>query len=183
MRFGIEIRLFLIIACLAVLISGCATSQGSYKLTSLPPGETKLAGYSDLFVEVTCAEGIPLSTTDLDRLKYLIVRNVPSECSGKFKCIDRVAPDASAIRAKVNITRYDEGNAFARWMLAGLGQMHIDADVALIDYSTGDQILRSEVSKTFAWGGMYGASTGIHNIEDGFAKAVAASFTGKNKNP
>jgi hypothetical protein len=174
------IRLLLVIACLAVLSTGCATSKGSYQVTSPPPEQTALSKYSEICVEVSCSQGLSLTPSDLDRMKGLIVQSVPTECSNQFKCMDQPTPGSNAILAKVKITQYDEGNAFARWMLAGLGQMHIDAEVVLNDYTAGDELLRSQVTKTFAWGGLYGATTQITNIEDGFAKAVAASFTGKN---
>lgn len=171
--------LFLVIGFASAIGTGCATSRGSYQLTSAPAGEAKLSRYSDLCVEVTCSQGLGLAPSDLDRMRQLIVNNVPTECSGKYKCIDPPVTGSNVILAKVNVTTYDEGNAFARWMLAGLGQMHIDAEVTLNDHATGEELLRSEVKKTFAWGGMYGATTRITDVEDGFAKAVAASFSGK----
>jgi hypothetical protein len=64
-------------------------------------------------------------------------------------------------------------------MLAGLGQMHIDADVVLTEPSTKEQLAKYDVTKTFAWGGMYGGFTGIKDVEDGFAKAVASAIAGK----
>jgi len=173
------IRLSFVVGCLVVLSTGCATSPGSYKSISPPPGDAQLSKYSDLSVEVTCAKGLSLSPSDIDRIKQLIVKNVPAESSNQLKYIDQLTPGSNAILAKVNITKYDEGNAMARFMLAGLGQMHIDAEVTLIDYATGQELSRSEVNKTFAWGGLYGGSTQITSIEDGFAKSVAASFSGK----
>lgn len=79
------------------------------------------------------------------------------------------------------IKRYEEGNAFARAMLVGLGRMHIDADVALSNWETKESIVQYEVSKTFAWGGLYGGLTDIKDVEDGFAKAVAASILGRKE--
>jgi hypothetical protein len=172
------IRGSLVMACLAFLMAGCATTQGSYHISSPPPGEVKLSKYSNLYVDVTCSRGL-LSPSDMNRIKNLIVENVPAQCSGKFKCVDQPAQGADAILAKVNITKYEEGNSLARFMLAGLGQMHIFADVTLSDYTSGDVLFQSEVKKTFAWGGMYGGTAQITDIEEGFAKAVAASFSGK----
>ena len=79
----------------------------------------------------------------------------------------------------MTIRKYEEGNAFARAMLAGLGKMHIDADVMLTDPVSNEQMAVYDVTKGFAWGGIYGAATGIRDIEDGFAKAVAAAIGGK----
>ena len=66
-------------------------------------------------------------------------------------------------------------------MLAGLGQMHIDADVVLRDPRSGTTFATYDVDKTFAWGGIYGASTSITDIEDGFAQSVAAAISGREK--
>jgi len=85
------------------------------------------------------------------------------------------------MQALVYIKRYDEGNAFARVMLAGLGQMHIDATVTLKDMETKEQLAKYDVNKTFAWGGIYGGVTRITDLEDGFGKAVAASMSGKKE--
>jgi hypothetical protein len=36
-----------------------------------------------------------------------------------------------------------------------------------------------DLQKTFAWGGIYGASTSMEQIEDTFADGVAATVTGQ----
>jgi hypothetical protein len=46
-------------------------------------------------------------------------------------------------------------------MLAGLGQIHIDTDVILSDVGREEPFAVYAVTKTFAWGGLYGASTRI----------------------
>jgi len=50
--------------------------------------------------------------------------------------------------------------------------MHIDGDVVLTDSVTGQTISSCQVTKTFAWGGIYGAATTIKDVEEGFAKGV-----------
>jgi hypothetical protein len=37
-----------------------------------------------------------------------------------------------------------------------------------------------DMQKTFAWGGIYGASTSMDEIEDTFADGVAATVTGQD---
>ena len=80
----------------------------------------------------------------------------------------------------VLMTRYDEGSSFARFMLPGLGQIHIDADVTLRDQDSGEVLAIYEVTKTFAWGGLYGGSTEIGEVEVGFAKAVVSGMVEEN---
>ncbi|HUK00207.1 MAG TPA: DUF4410 domain-containing protein [Stellaceae bacterium] len=77
-------------------------------------------------------------------------------------------------KVKLVFTQYDKGSAFERFMLAGLGQIKIDADVIFLDANTGQQLGKYQVSKDFAFGGVYGGSTTIEDVEQGFAKSVAA---------
>jgi hypothetical protein len=74
-----------------------------------------------------------------------------------------------------------KGNAFARAMLAGLGQIHIDGEVVI--YQMPDHVMVGEFAlrKTFAWGGIYGAATSMENIEDTFSDGVAAAVTGQKE--
>jgi hypothetical protein len=81
----------------------------------------------------------------------------------------------------VQVATYDEGNAFARLMLAELGQMHIEGTVTLRDDATKAVVGEYEVSKTFAWGGVYGASTKIEQVQGGFAESVAAVIAGSGR--
>jgi hypothetical protein len=148
-------------------------------MTSMPSNDALLARYSDVAVEVSCAQGVALSQSDIDRIRNLIVQNIQTECPNRFKSINPATPGANTLKAGVNITRYDEGNVYARAMLVGLAQMHIDAAVVLSDYTTGEKIAAAEVNKTFDWGRYYRGITLIKDLENGFAKAAAMSICGK----
>ena len=118
-------------------------------------------------------------------MSKLIAEDVKSEAPSRFQGINfqginSSSTSSSTLQASIAIKRYDEGSAFARFMLAGLGQIHIDADVILSDLTTKDKLAQYEVTKTFAWGGIYGAATGIKDAEVGFCKAVADSILGKD---
>ena len=76
----------------------------------------------------------------------------------------------------MTFTTYDKGNAVARLMLIGLGQIHIDANVALIDATSNAILANYFVHKTFAWGGAYGGTTSIEDVESGFAASVVKIF-------
>jgi len=84
-----------------------------------------------------------------------------------------VLVDQGGLKMQIHFTRFDRGNAFARAMLMGLGQIVIEADVSLID-SSGKTVGVYKVSKDFALGGLAGATTTVDDVEDGFAKSVAA---------
>ncbi|NOT57566.1 MAG: DUF4410 domain-containing protein [Deltaproteobacteria bacterium] len=111
----------------------------------------------------------------------MIIKNIRTEVPNRFQTINQASPGPSTLNATVMIKRYEEGNAFARLMLAGLGQIHIDADIVLSEEGTKESLAQYEVSKTFAWGGMYGGLTDIMDVEDGFAKAVATSIVGRKE--
>ena len=57
-------------------------------------------------------------------------------------------------------------------MLAGLGQIRLGGDVVFVDIRSGQEIGRYKLSKQFAFGGMYGATTRMEDVEAGFAKSV-----------
>jgi hypothetical protein len=65
-------------------------------------------------------------------------------------------------------------------MLAGLGQIHVNADVTIEDRSRPAVLGEFAVTKTFAWGGIYGATTNITDVEEGFAEAVAKVVLGES---
>ena len=81
--------------------------------------------------------------------------------------------------ASVGITRDERGNAFARAMLAGLGQIHSDGTATATDANGGSPIAEFTIAMTFAWGGIYGGSTRIEDIEPAFADGVAPALTGQ----
>jgi hypothetical protein len=86
--------------------------------------------------------------------------------------------DAKSCSVVVTITRFDKGNAFARAMLAGLGQIHLSADVLVTD-GDNTKLQAFSVDKTFAWGGIYGASTHIEDVEPALADGIASGLTGQ----
>jgi Domain of unknown function (DUF4410) len=93
---------------------------------------------------------------------------------------------SSAVRSYLvvlHLSQYDKGNAFARAMLAGLGQIHIEGKVEVFQMSEQTLVGEFRLSKTFAWGGIYGVSTSIEDIENTFADGVAAAVTGQTEKP
>lgn len=172
-------RLIQGLAPLVLMLSACAGSSGTVRTVG-PSAMSQLAAREALTIRVDGTPSVQLTDADKERLTQLIVKHVEADVPGRFKAINQ--PGApSPLEALVTITAYDEGNAFARAMLAGLGQMHIDANVILTDPQSGKTFATYEVDKTFAWGGIYGASTRITDIEDGFAQSVAAAIGGNEE--
>jgi len=62
-------------------------------------------------------------------------------------------------------------------MMAGLGQIHIDGEFALYLVSTENEFVGEfALQKTFAWGGLYGGTTRIEDVEPAFAGGVAKAI-------
>jgi hypothetical protein len=169
-------QLFIITALFSSLLSGCAGTGGSHQLLSSPMTHAQADKFSNLLVTVQAEKGVKLTQADTDRMTKLIVEQIKGDPANHFQTINSASPSPTTLQALVAIKTYDEGNAFARLMLAGLGQIHIDADVALSDSLTKEKLARYEVTKTFAWGGAIGAFTKIQEVEVGFCKAAADSI-------
>jgi len=180
----LRLKVFVLFAGILIL-NGCASTEGSYNVLAPPKDESQLLKFSGLNVEVQCNEEIPpLTNATKERILILILKHVKTQCPHRFKTINSSGQESDNLQVSVIIKRYYEGNAFARSMLAGLGLMNIGADVILsdpVDPVTKEKIASYEVNKIFAWGGLYGATTRITDIEDGFAQAVAAAIPGKKE--
>ncbi|MBI1893281.1 MAG: DUF4410 domain-containing protein [Candidatus Rokubacteria bacterium] len=166
---GLLISTVLLIAFSA---SGCASTPGSITpITQLKEG-VKLANFSNLSIEVKHADDVSMMSTDRERILNLLIARIKKEAPGRFKEINSSTPGPSTLHISVNVTRYEKGSAFARFMLAGLGQIKIDAQVVLEDREKQEPLGRYEVTKTFAWGGIYGGATRIEDVEEGFTTAI-----------
>lgn len=169
-----------IVALATTILGGCASTAGSAKpVAGLPQTET-LARYTKVaFVTSAGGDATPMSSLDRDRVVALVVRKLSERAPVRFLEFAPATVDPETLKVTIAFTRYDEGSAFARFMLAGLGQIHINADVSLEDAARDTALAKYEVSKTFAWGGIYGAATTIRDVEDGFADAVANVILGR----
>ncbi len=81
----------------------------------------------------------------------------------------------------VHITNYDKGNAFARFMIAGAGQIHVDGTISVYSLPNKIKLEEFNIQKTFAWGGIYGGATTIKEVGEGFAMGVAETVTGQKE--
>ncbi|MCC2656764.1 MAG: hypothetical protein K0Q76_1872 [Panacagrimonas sp.] len=153
-----------------VLFSGCASNVPRAQYAVAPKTEHTLKATDSPEVKVAVASrDIELLDSDRSRIAEKISRQFQPQAD---------ADAARPYRVQVTVTRYEKGNAFARAMLAGLGQIHIDAEVKVF-LNPGDEVVNQfTVEKTFAWGGIYGASTTILDVENPFAEAVANGLKG-----
>ncbi len=172
-RTGRATALILLLA--SVALAGCAGTVNPPAPTSAPTTNFDPAAAAIGRVSAEAARGVAMTPEDLGRISGLVQAELASTYPGRM-----IAAGGSrrpgAVNIKLVFTEYDKGDALARAMLAGLGQIHIAAKVLLTDATTGRTVATFEASKTFAWGGLYGGATRIEDVEVGFARSVAEIF-------
>lgn len=167
----------------ALLLTGCAGMPGSVRPVGLAEKPSALTKYRYLLVELTKAESVDIVESELERIKNRIIEAIWVRASDRFKEINptRTDPHVPVLLVTVRLTKYEKGSAVARAMLAGLGRIHISALVSLTDWNSRETLGEYEVSKTFAWGGIYGASRDVDDVEVGFAGGVATVLLGEQQ--
>lgn len=161
------VRILPIIVAIGLIV-GCGTTP--LVLTTTDP-RTDFSQYKSLVVE-TAVQGSSVSSSAQTRIKDLVKTEILGCCAPRFESIGLDSAEPHDLVLRVRFTVYEEGNRFARLMLAGLGSMQIHAQVEILDAKSGNLLTSGEAGKTFAWGGVYGASIGIEDLEKDFAKEV-----------
>jgi hypothetical protein len=175
-----SLRAALLLAMLIGLATGCASSAGTARaIDGAPRPDT--TRFTKLSISATTRPDITMSVADQERIVQLVAARIKERATTRFSEVGSLPAAPDTLHVRMAFTRYDEGNAFARFMLAGLGQIHIDADVALAGGDGSVLLGRYTVTKTFAWGGIYGGVTSIKDVEAGFADAVADVVLGKTE--
>ena len=157
-----------------LILAGCATTAPTAKFAErISPESTIRAGDTAKAV-VDAAQGVQISDSEKARLTNVIERKIAAK-----ENLNIASGPARAYEVDVRLIRYEKGSAFARAMSAGLGQIHIagEAKVYLLPEKT--KIGEFSVEKTFAWGGIYGATTSMETVEQSFAEGIAAAVTGQ----
>jgi hypothetical protein len=158
-------------AVVVVGLAGCAGSVAPPIVTMALPKEARANLHLDT-VSTEAAAGVALTAEDTNRISQLVLADIKATAPNM---LDPSASQAKSVR--VVITRYDEGNAAARFMLAGLGQIRLEGTVVISDRTSGQRVGEYRVEKQFSFGGLYGGLTTIKDVEAGFAKSVAAVLT------
>ncbi len=165
---GLATRVVLLFA--VAMLYACGTTTLALK----PDPQVDLGQYRSLSIQTLSTDGVAISDLAQSRIKDRIKAEISGKCCpGRFESIstDRARPEDLLLT--IRFTAYDEGNRFARLMLAGLGAMKINAEIEVKDGRSGHAICRGEAGKSFAWGGVAGAMTGIEDVEKDFASEVS----------
>lgn len=175
------------IACVALVgfVTACAHSAPDPVVRDPLTPEANLSSFTHLLITSQTMPGVGIPDAERQNVVAMVRREITERAPGRFALVDESAARSPAIPADaaVNVpktlhmhivfTRYDEGNAFARFMLAGLGQIHVATDVTLKDQGADTVLGRYDVSKQFAFGGIYGGSTTVQDVEKGLAAGIA----------
>jgi hypothetical protein len=150
----------------ALLLSACAGSvTAPVAIQAIAPD--KISGGRISGITAEAMPGLEMTRYDLDRIVSDVKSEIAQAVPGALvESANSAGParGGPALKIKLLFTRYDAGNAFARFMMAGLGQIRIDADVIFLDGNTGDAIAKYQVSKDFSFGGIYGGTTRIEDV-------------------
>ncbi|MCI4626598.1 MAG: DUF4410 domain-containing protein [Candidatus Magnetoovum sp. WYHC-5] len=168
---------YLVLICIFIvsLLYACAGTQGTHSVLKELDEHIVLKNYNTLNLIVQGSSNVSITDEVKNRITNLIIDKLKADEYNHFREFNTAnIGSVNAIDVEVIINNYEKGNAFARAMLAGLGQIHIDANVMIKNSVTKELLTEHEVSKAFAWGGIYGGATTIEDVEEGFAKGVAA---------
>lgn len=156
------------------LLAGCATTVPKAQFVKQMAPVFRVAPTDLVKVNVDASQSVQILPSEEARLAQEVAQKINA---AKLKDPQPRAPEQYAV--DVHLTRYQKGSKFARFMLAGLGEMHIDGTVEVFQMPEHKLIETFGMSKSFAWGGAYGATTSITDIENTFAAGVASTLTGQ----
>ena len=174
---------------LGLMLAGCAGSAPEPVVVQPfeEPGRP-LEEYTQMILTYEAKAGVEIPEHEQVRVATLVKQALESRAPGRFVFVkdvvkaSKMSPTTSGepgpqapktVLMHILFTEYDQGDAFARFMIAGAGQIRIVTDVALRDQATDELLGRYEVSKQFAFGGIYGASTDMEDVEEGLALGIA----------
>lgn len=151
---------------IAFALGGCASSTPTAKFKQPIAPEARIIARDTVHASVAAAPGVSMLDHERERIAQQVLAEVRAAAGAGPR-----APRNYHI--EVTMTRYEKGSAFARMMLAGLGQIHLDGQVSVYQMPGRSKVAEFTASKTFAWGGAYGGSVSIEGIEKTFAQIVA----------
>ena len=169
---------FLALASASLAMAGCAGTPPKAQFSQPMAATSRISASDTVAVSIEAAENVSLLPAGRDRVAEKIKGQID-----KRKAKNQAAGGARSMEVVLYVTRYEKGNAFARAMLAGLGQIHLDGSISVYQMPDHTLLEKFDMQKTFAWGGIYGSATSMEDIEDTFADGVAATVTGQDQPP
>ena len=159
-------------------LAGCASTTPKPEYSRQIVAEARVARPDHAEVAIDAPEDVKILPEEERRLAEKIKSKVDER-----KVANLRGGDARSYEIYLHVIRYDRGNGFARFMMAGLGQIHIEGKIDVYQLPGHTLVGEFDLKKTFAWGGIYGATTSVEDIENTFADGVAAAVTGQQEEP
>ena len=181
-----------------LMLAGCAgDTPRPVAVQAFENPEQPLEGYTHMVVTCDAMQGVEMPEREQQRVVSMVKQELESRAPGRFVFLEpneeaseaaptTEQPDMTEPKTavmKILFIEYDEGSAFARFMIAGAGQIRIDTDVTLRDKATYELLGEYEVSKQFALGGIYGGTTDVEDVEEGLAKGIAEILVPETPEP
>ncbi len=171
--------LFLLMLALVVEPGMAGKGKRQKKVDKWP--EVDLSAYS-----VLCIEEFEMRDPKASkRKKQVLVKSAPRRLANHLEEVlepdlfEQVLrgpiehPPPHTVMLEGEITQYKPGSAMGRAMLAGAGSAHMDFTARLVDVETGKPLVTFGGKKTWAWGGIMGASKGVGDLEQNLAHEIA----------
>ena len=133
----------------AVMFVGCAANQ-SVEWTKAKPLDY------DRGAKVCVTAACIMPNSEIAYLETDIQENVDKVLTGN-------SHDASPYRITIEVTRYDEGNSFGRFMLIGLGQMYLYGTVKVEEGEPPVVVRQGSFKKNYCVGGLIGGFASMQN--------------------
>jgi len=159
-------------------LAGCASTTPKPEYSHQIVAEARVAQPDHAEVAIDAPDSVKMLPDEERRLAEKIKVKIDTR-----KVTNLRGGDARSYQVYLHVTRYDRGNGFARFMMAGLGQIHIEGKIDVYQLPGHTLVGEFDLKKTFAWGGIYGATTSVEDIENTFADGVAAAVTGQQEAP
>lgn len=125
------------VACVAstLVAGGCASSPPIAKFARSSDKVAVIHRADTASIAVDAASGVTMADFEKDRLGERIKMKLAEK-----QAFNATLPAPSQYQIDVTVTRYEKGSAFARAMLAGLGQIHIDGNVHVYAMPSHDRL-------------------------------------------
>lgn len=169
MKTGLALTLAMILAACAATTTPPKVEQALTIDSAVPPYITNVTVKTD--------PGVWASDADCEDIRSRIQTLLAAQ-----RLAAGSTAETPAYRMLVGLSRFQKGSAGARLVMIGLGQIHIEGHVTLID-ATGTIAGQYKITKALVAGGIIGAMITPSDVENGFAKSVVAAITPKPATP
>jgi hypothetical protein len=159
---------------LVLLGAGCASTPPEAEFVNKPTAAVVVQKSDTVNVGVNAADGVTMPDLERQRMTQLLQTALATKQS-----LNATGPSPLPYQLDLQVTRYDEGSAVGRALLIGVGQIHLEGTVTLYTLPDHSQLEQFKVSKDFAFGGIYGATTTMADIEKALAEGIANTVTGR----